>query len=246
MINRLVVDSVNDTKIDHENYKSEKILANEIMIAGDIHARFHMLNDFLNKHNKTKIILQCGDFGFWPRFDGFKYGLQLIKNRRKTKIFWCDGNHEDHDVIDKLEETEIAPNIFYMPRGSTLLLPDGRNVLFIGGALSIDKKYRTQGVDWFPQETISQKNIYDLPDEKVDIVISHTAPSSFELIDWHLDYEEDPSRKALDSVLEKYKPSLWYFGHMHKFFKGFTKGCKWTGLSGVGLNSDPWIVPLEK
>jgi len=72
-----------------------------------------------------------------------------------------------------------------MKRGSVLKLPDKRNILFIGGALSIDKKQRTIGYDWFPQETISQKNIFELPDEKIDIVISHTAPKYFHPDDYY-------------------------------------------------------------
>ena len=43
-------------------------------------------------------------------------------------------------------------------------LPDGRIVLFMGGADSIDKKYRKIGFDWFPEELITQKDIYELPD----------------------------------------------------------------------------------
>jgi hypothetical protein len=134
-----------------------------------------------------------------------------------------------------------------MKRGSILELPDKRKVLFIGGALSIDRKYRIErssSFGWFYEETISQKDIEELPDEKIDIVISHTAPNKFKLINYHNGFY-DPSRDALDYVLDKYKPKLWYFGHMHKFQLGQFKDCLWYGLSASSF-SDRWWMYLDE
>ena len=121
-----------------------------------------------------------------------------------------------------------------MPRGHTLVLPspDNRVVLFMGGANSIDKQYRKIGVDWFPEEIISQKDIMNLPDCKVDIVISHTCPEEFSMSTLYDD--NDPSRKALSYVLDKYHPSLWYFGHFHQNKTGYTNSCRWTCLNELG------------
>ena len=58
-----------------------------------------------------------------------------------------------------------GPNIFYMPRGSVLSLSDGRNVLFMGGAESVDKRRRTPGYDWFKQELIRPQDLSNLPGE---------------------------------------------------------------------------------
>lgn len=158
-----------------------------IMVLGDIHAEWNSLNTLINS-KKPDIILQCGDWGYWKNFHGlqvsngkggtYKFDLYGVKNH-KTKIYFADGNHEDHWSLMKLDNNEIQPNIFYMKRGSTLTLPDERVVLFIGGANSIDKHSRTFGVDWFPEEVITNKDINNLPDTKVDIVISHTCPENF-------------------------------------------------------------------
>jgi predicted phosphodiesterase len=136
-----------------------------IVVCGDFHGRFESVNKFLNSHKEITIILQCGDFGFWPRFK-----LSKLKNY-DTKIFWCDGNHEDFEAIKKIEDVEVFPNVYYMSRGTILTLPDERKVLFMGGAYSIDKYYRTPGYDWFPEETISQKDIMDLPEENLSVII---------------------------------------------------------------------------
>ncbi len=225
-----------------------------IVVCGDFHGKFKQVTKFISDSPEITTILQCGDFGFWPRFFNpswygyvstpYRFDNNTLQNNN-VKIYWCDGNHEDHDSIKKIENNEVIPNVFYMKRGSVLTLEDGRKILFIGGAYSIDKDYRTPGRDWFPEETISQQDIYNLPEEKIDIVISHTAPIEFKIPDYHEDFYRDPSRYALSLVLEKYQPKLWYFGHMHCFKEGYNNNCKWTCLSAIGFE-DKWYTPLEE
>lgn len=121
----------------------------------------------------------------------------------------------------------------------TLPEPDGRTVLFMGGADSIDKKSRILGVDWFKEELITQKDLDSItvPDNtKIDIVISHTCPMEFHpLGDRKSYYNNDPSRYALSYILETYKPKLWYFGHWHCNSEGMYNDCKWYGLTLAGF-----------
>jgi len=222
-----------------------------ILVVGDIHGMWRYINTLINKKSPD-IILQCGDFGWWPKFHNTRmissgeyerithdYGRREkkwnqygIKNKN-TKIYWCDGNHEDHWDIKDNKPGEIMPGVFYMKRGSTLKLPTGENVLFMGGADSIDKKWRTIGIDWFPEELINHSQLYDLPDEKVDIVISHTCPEEF-LYGLKLiikDKTQDPCTKALSYILKKYRPKKWFFGHFHQFKQGKDEGVEWTCLN---------------
>ena len=212
------------------------------MVVGDVHGSWGALNNLINS-KKPNIILQCGDFGFWPSLHPI--GPKDIKNK-DCKIFWCDGNHEDHWALGKLKNNEVAPNVFYMKRGSTLTLPDGRTVLFMGGAESVDRKWRTIGFDWFPDEIIKPRELDFLPDTTVDIVISHTCPLSFDMDSFVITKDKliDPSRHALSYVLHCYKPKLWYFGHFHKWGKGKFEGCEWTALSMPGEIG--WWTKLEQ
>jgi len=196
-----------------------------ILVVGDIHGKFRYLNDLINRKNPS-MILQVGDFGYWPKFKNNKE----IKNKNTT-IYFCDGNHEDHDSLKSLKDNEIQKNVFYMKRGSTLKLPDGRTVLFIGGAFSHDWEWREPGVSWFPfDEIVSEDDVNNTPDVDIDIIISHTAPKEFYLPIYSV-HIEDPSREALSVLLKKYQPKWWYFGHFHEYLNGFDCGCRWTGLS---------------
>jgi Icc-related predicted phosphoesterase len=217
----------------------------KILVLGDVHGRFESLNRLINE-KKPDIILQVGDFGYWPAKINFKK-----INNEKCKIYWCDGNHENHhklmkivDAVGERKPIEIINDVYYCPRGSILTLPDNRKVLFIGGAMSVDKILRTEGYNWFPEEEISEDDIKSLPDNvNIDIVISHTTP--FKFIDktnkrWSKIAGLDVSCKKLDKVYDIYKPGLWYSGHWHIYKKGHYNGCEWTILNRESAEKGWW------
>lgn len=228
----------------------------KILIAGDSHGEWGKLNQLISKKQPDMLIVG-GDFGFFPNLVEVKinYGWGGTSSRYvkkesnclskikpgKTKIYWIDGNHEDHIALNKYQDGkihELEKNIFYCSRGSSLMLPDGRNILFIGGAKSTDKNIRTEGLDWFREETISNKD-YDRAlshDKKIDIIVSHTAPECFtpDLIQGNRSKIYDPSCKALDGLFNTYKPTQWFFGHFHFYKEGYYKNCQWTCLNYLG------------
>jgi len=252
----------------------------DVLILGDLHGTWRKVNSLVAKHKPT-IVLQCGDFGWWPKFHKTShistgvYRYNSLYNLReeakfnqyglkpgKSKIYWCPGNHEDWEDLNLKADSydpkviEVFDNVLYMPRCATLELPDGRNVLFIGGAASTDKAYRKYRYDWYPEEVITQADIYNLPDVDIDIVISHTSPGWFktELFeksdDWKqsdsywLEKFRDPSCLALDVVWEKYTPELWFFGHYHVAKHGQYRNTKWFALNKE--SSTGWWTFLPK
>ena len=218
----------------------------KILVTGDVHMRFGNLNDLINE-KKPDLIICCGDFGYWPNIS-WGEPLTNIELQTAKKLLWCDGNHEDHWALRDRTTDELAPNIIYMPRGSTYQLEDGRNVLFMGGAHSIDKYIRRVGVDWFPEEVITQKDMMNLPNCKVDIFITHTCPEEL-LVDL-LPFDErktvEPSNYALSELWKIYKPALWFFGHWHKYLTGVMMGTKWYCLSAPGFGDRWWMWLPEK
>lgn len=234
----------------------------KIVVMGDLHYNFGALNRFISRE-KPDIILQCGDFGWWPhyhmvaRISANHFFDQYAIKLDCTKLYWCDGNHENHDDLQERmkaapgQPLEIpVPGCRYMPRGAVLTLPDGRNVLFFGGAQSIDKHDRVEGESWWPGEIPTQKDLdfarrqIKAHGGRVDIVISHTAPLLITMGVRGLAPERtaDPTTFMLNQILEGYSPRQWFFGHFHKPLEGRTLGCHWRGLGTVGGSG--WVVEI--
>lgn len=228
----------------------------KIVVMGDLHAQWGLFNSFINKKSPD-IILQCGDFGFWPRTRRNPTEHLRPKN---TRIHWCDGNHEDHVALAErassgnLAISKKMPNVIYQPRGSVLELPDGRNVLFAGGAFSVDHNHpsRKIGKDYFPDlELLSEQDLAIFPDPdkvQIDIVISHTRPKEFYVkkMPWSQwpkwwDKTPDPSELVLSEIFKRYQPKQWFLGHFHEFDQGEVDGCKWTALADAGSGKRWWI-----
>lgn len=226
----------------------------KILIVGDVHGDWGALNQLISK-KKPDIILQTGDFGWWPKMDMVgsiiysrkSWSHQGVKTNGTT-IYWCDGNHEDHEDLDSKgrrnkDQVWCYEDVIYQPRGSVLRLPDGRRVLFFGGADSIDKGMRTPGHDWFDKEIPDQLELERALSiqDPIDIVISHTAPECFVPDIARGEKFNDPTRVMLQMILEKHKPALWYCGHWHHEKIGVSGDTRFHALDYLGHGGRSWV-----
>lgn len=223
----------------------------KIIVTGDIHGHWGQLNRIINKKNPDKMII-CGDFGYWPHFHkskvfhkpGVPWNQYGIKNPR-TKVYWIDGNHENHEAIAamvskhgrhspiKMDDFQNG-DVYYMPRCSTMEL-NGHDCLFIGGAMSIDKASRIEGVSWWRNEVLSYTDYLNLPEKSIDIIFSHTVPTDvqYKIAMRYIPSGKfkDPSCDVLNAILYRYKPKRWYFGHFHEEYIFNFENCNFIGLS---------------
>lgn len=226
-----------------------------IIFAGDIHGDIRSLARLDEKaHNlgATALVL-CGDVGvFWPtvhiimhrpsglwdspfprkhiddswsRFKKF-FEKRTRQGKRTHPIFFCDGNHENHDALDQVWEdqgrpdvVEILPGFFHVRRGSVISLDD-KKLLFMGGAVSIDKSQRTEGVSWWAREVPNKiewdRFFENWENEKPDIIVSHDCPLG-EMRPWRHGSDFDEVARTFEKVwnMTKHSPSGWFFGHHH-------------------------------
>ena len=217
---------------------------------GDTHGEFFFLNQSLKDATNEDNYFICGDFGYWDRStfrEGSGFYHETIKNPNGAKIYFCDGNHENHNLLKDLEKTygwehpiEIRENVFYCPRGSSIQLSDGRNVLFAGGADSIDKQWRDEGLNWFSQEVMRYYEYARIDfTKKYDIVVSHTCPLN--CLNWMRTLTDTFNLKRFDltcnllqSIFDRAKPSKWFFGHWHRYDTREIEGCEFTVLQMAG------------
>ena len=110
-------------------------------------------------------LIICGDAGICWSPQEFQYFLNLYNDIGCTIIF-VDGNHENFEMLNNMPLVEykgalmhqIDKHIFHVLRGEIMTL-GGKTFLCVGGAVSIDKMYRTPYVSWCPEEEITYHDI---------------------------------------------------------------------------------------
>ncbi len=186
-----------------------------IALIGDIHGEFASFRKLLEGVDPNVIVIQVGDFGFWPH---------LLENWQKivhleNPVYAIDGNHEYFPILEGIDEpSEIKNGLVYVPRGTVLEL-GGHEVGFLGGGGSIDRQYRVPGYDWFPQEFTTAEDGERLLSwtDGVDLLVTHVPPQS--VVQKHFDLIpgwRDPSSEVVEYVWKELgKPPL-VCGHMHR------------------------------
>lgn len=196
----------------------------KILVLGDIHGNWKAANAVIKMVSEIvafEAIFQAGDLG--ERFPGVK----SWQPNTDVPIYWCDGNHDNFDAI---EDGDFNPRLTYMPRGSVLEI-GGRKVLFFGGATSIDRMWRIEGRDWWPQEAITEKQVSDCLDadhKNIDTIVSHDRPLNYHtkrMVKYKVEYGRS-DRIALQSIVDKYRPTRHFYGHYHDIDMGTYDKCE--------------------
>ncbi len=205
-----------------------------IYLTGDTHgdlARFSSACWEVGKTlSKEDYLIILGDFGVLWQQDSFdNYWLNWLSKKPWTTLF-LDGNHENFDLIDNLPTIKMfgdevgcaAPSVFHLKRGRVYNIDD-QSFFVMGGAASIDRKYRTENVSWWAREQPNDEEIalgwWNLgqSDFKVDYVLTHTIPFRLKshLILEGMKIFVDPIEFELDKMFSQLDFKHHYFGHWH-------------------------------
>lgn len=201
-----------------------------VVVAGDWHADADHAVRVIDAaaDRGMRRVLQVGDFGYWPRHPmGIRFLTRVAARcvERGVTVWFCDGNHEDHSRLlhgRAPGPIAVAPSVYWVPRGHVLEW-DGRRVLFMGGAVSIDQPRRTPGFDWFPQE-IPQDHDFEraLAADPVDVVVAHEGLPGTPLKSTYTAFIPpeilelaDTVRGRMGELAEALSPALWIHGHWH-------------------------------
>ena len=201
-----------------------------LLVAGDWHADADHAERIIDAAADRGIdrIAQVGDFGYWPRHRTGVRFLGRVAARcveRGVSLWFCDGNHEDHSHLLHGRATApmaVAPSVYWVPRG-VVVEWEGRRLLFMGGAVSIDQPRRTPGFDWFPQEIPHEKDFSRArASQRVDVVIAHEGLPDTPLVSTYRAFIPpeilelaDGVRTRMGELAETLQPRLWFHGHWH-------------------------------
>lgn len=226
------------------------IKTENIIIFGDIHGSFKSIINFAKKFDiRDSVFISTGDFGV-----GFQQNeeteIKMLKyynnsfSNRNNNIYAVRGNHDNPYYYEKnlkVGHIELIPDY-------TVLNINNFNFLFIGGAISVDRKpnynmrdtygkphkgriigknyWENEGVIFTPDKLESLRNI--------DFVITHDAPSfcypqqyggidKWIKTDTTLLNDVHNERQILTDIFKILKKNnnikKWFYGHFHDTHK---------------------------
>lgn len=200
-----------------------------IFITGDTHGHLDVNKLSLIGAKKGDYVIILGDFGaIWANEPNFQERnlLNWYKKQPYTTLF-VDGNHENFDRLNAMPVTEwnggkvhrINKKVFHLMRGQVFNI-EGFTFFTFGGAYSIDKHLRIEGMSWWPQEIPNHAEVeegltnLEKHNYNVDYVLTHTCPSH--LITKMVEgAEPETTNKILDNFNDLIEYRNWFFGHWH-------------------------------
>jgi predicted phosphodiesterase len=175
-----------------------------VTIIGDVHGKYKRYHEIIRKKDHHLYTIQIGDFGF---------NYETLKNVDPKHHVFIGGNHDNYDIVDS------CPN--YLGDFGYTVNFNKLDFFYYRGAWSIDRIYRTIGIDWWEQEQVSMENFAkakELYEQiKPDVMLTHDCPESI------ISYLLPPNSRiyknttgwALQSLFEIHRPKIWIFGHYH-------------------------------
>lgn len=204
-----------------------------IYITGDIHRDFSRI--YKLKKDSDNMLIVLGDVGINYYLNEEDKNCKEYLKKLKLKLFCVRGNHEERpEKISTYKEVEMFggkvfieeeyPNLIFAKDGETYNI-DGKKILVIGGAYSVDKQYRLlHGYKWFKDEQLTKEEM-DTILEKVkgkhfDIVLTHTCPYKYEPREVFMQgLDQSKVDKSMEHFLDEIEENIsydkWYCGHYH-------------------------------
>jgi len=195
------------------------------LFIGDVHGKYKQYRKILSENIGT---IQVGDMGV-----GFFHPMtgEALANPPHFKMLsgghrFIRGNH-DNPAICKTH---------------TQWIPDGTiegEIMFIGGATSIDKHSRVLGMTWWPDEQLSAQEMglmvdiyrnqrprimvtHDCPEDISDLLLPQGSPKFF---------EKSLTRQSFQKMWEFHQPDIWIFGHWHTSYDKIINGTRFVCLN---------------
>ena len=239
-----------------------------VFVLGDIHCSFIVIVNWIKENQITNTILvQVGDFGIGfsnAQADAMRYLDNLLAETNNI-LYVIRGNHDNPScftgnsnviisLFDRTGESDCTDlenairnlKCIHLLPDYTVLDINDEKWLFVGGAISIDRRVRVLGTSYWMDEIF----VYDEDKlssmENIDRVITHSSPDfcppvkltpivySFAKNDSMLISELLRERKLFTEMFSKLKENNnikgWYFGHFHQSSHIYHGSTEFVGL----------------
>lgn len=230
-----------------------------LAIAGDWHGALGWSRAAMEyaKRKGATALLHVGDFGYWPAYDehtrsqtGGCYFVEKVREAARElelPVFWLDGNHENHDVLIPGQGDEW---VRHLPRGHRWSWW-GKQFMAVGGAFSIDRFMRKEGVSYWQGELLTDEQLEyakRVP-HGLDVIFSHDCPTGINIPGigpdskprggkefWPPDMLAGAARhrKRVRQIWDTHHPQRWYHGHYHVDYEIWYGPTRFRGLDCDG------------
>jgi Icc-related predicted phosphoesterase len=203
----------------------------KIIFVGDIHGKFATLGYLIDYYSiENAYIIQVGDFGMGFRASNYYklHAFPRLNTKLKDKnnhLFAIRGNHDDPSYFKEVNNPFDNSNITLLPDYSELEIC-GKKLLFVGGAVSVDRWTRTPLKNYWEDEAFQLRRDFNF--KQYDIVVTHTRPPisgaflGFDKVQGWIWEDADLKNDLIEEgdlvnvLYELTKPTLWVFGHFHQ------------------------------
>lgn len=198
---------------------------------GDVHGKYARYKNLIKKSKDT---IQVGDMGVgFRKLNGDCHDSNFHVNPPYDRM--VEGNHRF--IRGNHDNPTVCKN-------HSQCIDDGHvegDMMFIGGAVSIDRAFRQEGYNWWADEELSHKELINLTDKYIQvkprIMVTHTCP---EFLTSTMAYAANRGEKltgfpsvtqqAFDGMIYHHRPELWIFGHWHVDFDSIIDGTRYICL----------------
>jgi hypothetical protein len=223
------------------------------MLLGDVHGNSPFLSYAMTAaaRNGCQAVVQLGDFGYWEHTrDGVAFLNKAERDAEQCELplLFIDGNHENHALLEQCIEDGrcgddgvvwLRENVGWITRGSRW---EWNGVVFaaLGGAASVDRRFREPGWSWWETESICETDVELLGHDPVDVFVCHDAPGfcnlsgSYQIPEYDLQRCKQ-SRDLLDRAIARTRPLHVVHGHWHR---RYTDSSTDVTVHGFGCDQD--------
>ncbi len=207
------------------------------IITGDTHGTIDIgkvvqfFGDHDGEYGEDDYLIICGDVGVCGFDPDMEKEARKILRELPVTVLFVDGNHEHHPRLNDLPVDEwmggkvhfVESEIIHLMRGQVYDI-NGTTFFAFGGAYSIDKFARREGVDWFPEEIPTREEYeegldnLEKCDYRVDYIITHSAPYEVAAALGYGDQtnSETTLRRYFQRIADEAEYEKWFFGHFHE------------------------------
>lgn len=233
----------------------------KVAFAGDWHANYAWARSAIYHaaEQGAETIVHVGDYGYDFRRT-YIDAVEAVLERTGLTLQFVDGNHENFTWLYEIPigddgRRQISARVHHLPRGYRWEW-DGVRFLALGGAFSVDRRWRTLGDSWWAEEMITDADVeHAIAGGFTDVLVSHDCPTGVWIPGLERGAHYFPAdaiaqatehRKQLRKVVDATQPVAVWHGHYHiPYFQVVDLGYGPVDVTGLDMDGTEFATNIQ-